>query len=462
MKRHVYLKQPDVKEFVEWFANAIDDKTIKHQYQQPYGRGLSLNGLPDALKRYDWRFKLALPGSSTVKTGSSFTDNSKALTALQKGLTSGVNAHNDLATLSWSIAVMEWGGVRHGNVAWLTSNGKGLAKYIDSAAKTLNRGDDSLADLGKAISRFNSGMSKVYSLVANDWVIYDSRVAAALSWFVALWCVQTNRTSVPNGICFPCMRPKEGSNKWKSRNPSCGNFHFPWMSTRKGMFAHWNMRASWIIGAAVALSGKHSTFGTARNPSRALEAALFMWGYDLSSSPVCTESAKKTSARTPTAVMDVPPVADAPEWRAGVTQGGRQREFQWRIDDDRQVLLLKRFTKPEQFAVSGLFLLVHRIYDEFGFDWFPLANNVTKLMDGTEKLGLGVMIHEIFRNVSKGKSVSNGQAASQIGVILQYIGIFESNNLMRGIEWRLRVSPPADIEELRVFLNDGKALSGEI
>lgn len=36
--------------------------------------------------------------------------------------------------------------------------------------------------------RFNAGMTKVYSLLADSLIIYDSRVAAALGWIVVKYC----------------------------------------------------------------------------------------------------------------------------------------------------------------------------------------------------------------------------------------------------------------------------------
>jgi hypothetical protein len=459
MNKKKYLKEPDVKDFVEWFARAIDDRTITHSYMRPHAPLLSLNGLPDALKRYDWPFKLALPGARTVTTGSTYRENSEALGLLQQGLTAGLSDRKADVALSWSIAVMEWGGVRNGNVAWLTANAKGLTTSIKSAAQTLDRGDDSLAVLGPKIPRFNSGMSKIYSLVASDWIIYDSRVAAALSWFVAYWCIQTKQKSVPDLLRFPCMRPKEGATKWKSRNPSCGALHFPWMGSRPAVFASWNMRASWIVGDAIKRSANQSTYRKSSSPARALEAALFMWGYDLSFSPICSSGTKLTPAPTSSPRPVKTSVYSASKWRAAATQGGKQKKFEWGIDDNRQALLLRRSNKKpsnEKFDMSGLFLLMHRIYDEFGFDWVPLNNNVTKLRDGTALPGLGPMMYEIF-----GSNVSKGQAASQIGVILQHIGVFEGNDQQRGIAWRLKVAPPSEIEGLRSLLSDGEPLSGE-
>jgi hypothetical protein len=144
---------------------------------------------------------------------------------------------------------MMWGGVTNGNVAWLRSNVVGLAKEIDTVRKILAGKDDDFTYL-KPIRRFNAGMTKVYSLLVPDFIIYDSRVAASLAWLVATWCISTGKVCVPDELAFPCMPPKEGDNPKirKSRNPSCNSLQFPYMNGNVRRHAKWNMRASWIWG----------------------------------------------------------------------------------------------------------------------------------------------------------------------------------------------------------------------
>ena len=74
-----------------------------------------------------------------------------------------------------------------------------------------------------------------------------------------------------------------------------------------------------------------------------------------------------------------------------------------------------------------------QIKNEFGSDYFPLANNVEKLTNDNEGRGLGTAILDL----NPGK-VRHAQGASYIGPVLEEIGYFEWNVKNRGIKWRLK------------------------
>jgi glycine cleavage system aminomethyltransferase T len=113
-------------------------------------------------------------------------------------------------------------------------------------------------------------------------VIYDSRVAGALAWFVAAWA---GERPVPASLRFPCMAAKEdpGAARRKLRNPRPGPGGFPLLGARPRAHAKWNLRASWILQALLE-ANPGTVFGSGTAASRRLEAALFMWGYDLTPS----------------------------------------------------------------------------------------------------------------------------------------------------------------------------------
>lgn len=155
---------------------------------------------------------------------------------------------------------------------------------IEQVAEVLRHGD---LDSPKFFSdlRFNAGMTKVYSLICESFIIYDSRVAAAMGWLVMKYCCDRKLTSLPDGLRFPWAPAKEAQNTVapKNRDPSLEcDFKFPRL--RRGHHhALWNMRASWVLSEALAhpsarASRFHEGFG---NPLRKLEMGLFMIGYDL-------------------------------------------------------------------------------------------------------------------------------------------------------------------------------------
>ena len=53
-------------------------------------------------------------------------------------------------------------------------------------------------------------------------------------------------------------------------------------------------------------------------------------------------------------------------------------------------------------------------------EWWPLANNVEKLANGTEKHGLGRFLYEQL-----GRDTAGAQLAGQLGVILTSAGVWD-------------------------------------
>lgn len=194
----------------------------------------------------------------------------------------------DVDARDWAKAIMKWGGLASRNAGWLDENSNGLAERLADTRNLLSLNDDDMKSLRHRVKRFNAGMSKVYSLLVDKFIIYDSRVAATLAWLVALWCQETSKLFVPPLLQVRCLRPKEemAATAHKLRNPSCCHFSFPWINT-PAQHVHWNLRASWILSSTLACSNV-AKFHADTQPLRALEAAFFMWGYDLAATPACS------------------------------------------------------------------------------------------------------------------------------------------------------------------------------
>ncbi|OBS41134.1 hypothetical protein A9K79_02510 [Pseudomonas syringae pv. syringae] len=75
-------------------------------------------------------------------------------------------------------AIFHWGGVytSKGNKPWLLQNHLALHTVLRGVELDHSRGDDTTTIAGL---RFDSGMTKVYSLLIDDFIICDSRFAAA-------------------------------------------------------------------------------------------------------------------------------------------------------------------------------------------------------------------------------------------------------------------------------------------
>ena len=280
-KYPAYKDRAEVNAFIEWLADQLgSNKPLEHHYTNRQTRKIwQFSSLHDAFEQYEWNH----PGVAhlNVSAGNCGNSNAKALEALAADLSA---AACDDSMLRGTQATMSWGGVSAKNNRWLEENRVGLAAMIEQVAEVLRYGDlDSprfFSDL-----RFNAGMTKVYSLICKNFIIYDSRVSAAMGWLVMKYCCDRKLTSRPDGLRFPWAPAKEAQNTVapKNRDPSLEcDFKFPRL--RRGHHhALWNMRASWVLSEALAhpsarASRFHEGFG---NPLRKLEMGLFMIGYDL-------------------------------------------------------------------------------------------------------------------------------------------------------------------------------------
>jgi hypothetical protein len=116
-------------------------------------------------------------------------------------------------------------------------------------------------------------MTKVYSLLIDDFIIYDSRVAAALAWLARRWwtvdLAQPAQT-LPELLKFACL-PRNGTMAPYS-NPDAALF--PTLKQKPYDHYTWNVRANWLLATALIVAGPCTVFGSLREA----EAALFQMG----------------------------------------------------------------------------------------------------------------------------------------------------------------------------------------
>lgn len=291
MKKDQFLKQDGVCAFVEKLSSLMRQNTPLARIKNENVRFLTLNG---ALEDYRWppkTVRLHSPGGELcVPALSEFKDNQKVLDILGQGLSASLaNGSTDEDVGNWVRCILQWGGVyaysknqQSGNKGWLETqiNNKNLIKYlINFREKLLTNERD---DIGLEIDdlRSNAGLTKVYSLLLPNFIIYDSRVAATLSWLVHnshdLW------KEPPIELRFSTMRAKTSKLQGKVRTADSKFFPYFAPSSDKNFQKHlfWNIRANWTLEAAISLVP--SSNDTSIKNVRDLEAALFAIGDDLS------------------------------------------------------------------------------------------------------------------------------------------------------------------------------------
>lgn len=387
-----------VGDFVDWLAKNLGNTSLfTHEYtERRSGILWKCQGLQDASARYQWRHK----GALGVPPGTDLTSNGAALNALSSALRSSVNPANDQAAFSAAADVMTWGGVQAGNIRWLSINIKNLAQTLTSTAAALTRGDLAEQILMSNDLRFNAGMTKVYSLLVNDFIIYDSRVAAALGWIVVKYCQEKQLSSVPAELAFPWAPSKEGPNAKspKNRNPGQDGLSFPRLMAG-AHHAEWNLKASWILAAALARAPASDFAASSAVPAlRQLEAALFMIGYDL---PRDGSNAQDTST--------TPPVP-GDGWTECYT-AARGNKFHYLIDDG-----AIRLHGGRRYPIEVMNKMLNILWEVSGSMPFPLANSATKVRAGESAFGIGTAYYEATDK--KG----NPPDASALAAVLQDIG----------------------------------------
>lgn len=444
MKKAEYLKQ--VKGFIEWMAHHLTkDSKLGHHYRRPNEpTPVEFTNLADAMSKYAWPIAAAVRGGEIGDE--SLQANTLVLNRLQTALR---EAGTDLQMRDACIAVMQWGGVVNGNVSWLEKNTAGLATQLAEVSTLFKADDDAIERLPRDL-RFNAGMTKVYSLLLDNFIIYDSRVAAALSWFVMHWALDSKAAAIPDVLCFPCMPAKEGYDPAirKLRNPSRDTWQFPRLNSRPRLHAHWNLRASWLLEAIVKEAVADTVFRQAPQPLRALEAALFMWGYDLGQNlprnnmPGDAPGSNEEDEAEPPVDEDI---GVAARQSAGyeLSTLGKKKLFFWYFDEERDLIVIGSNGKPQQkLSTTQMFCFLHALYDQFESGDLPLANNrdfkndIARAPDGMGKT--------LWTQLGKELPL-----ASRLGAILVAMGQLSWNNEPRNITFQFAARPPADIATLR-------------
>ena len=431
MKKSTYLTSPAIIQFVNWLATNLDNGTLSHRYINRKSGGIwNCDSLYDAYAQYHWPHP-ALPHLSRPK-GASFAHNAVTLSALRGNLQNALHpAPDDRAARLAVIDVMTWGGVRAGNVHWIHANTDGLARRIIAIRDALNANDTSDPLLTDPNLRFNAGMTKVYSLICESLIIYDSRVAAALGWIVVKYCQAMGLQQVPKELRSPWAPAKStpSASNPKQRNPSAGALTFP--TLRSGAHhAQWNLKASWLLEAVLSSPMAQSSEFVTSLPQgerlRALEAALFMIGYDLIS---CPAAGNGPASPAPTSAGPVAPQGEASlEGTSGYDcyTLGRGRPFQYQIHPE-GIDIGKEKIIPVQDINATLTWLRHHFYDAP----FPLSNSATDVPSGEAPAGMGTAYFQVT-----GKPAPH---TSRLAAVLEELDIIIpcSSALARGLHWTL-------------------------
>ncbi len=305
MNKSDYLEDDNITRFLDYLEKALPK--FSHSYtvrkaprkgQEWRVRSFLAAVSPDdgdtLSQGYWWPFKChVMSGKSfDLLQGDSLIGSAAALNKLRLLLEEALKENDDVKAQMACQGVLEWGGVLAGNQRRIFRQANGLATCLSDLKDCLNNPDIDDMDAANTISKklwMNAGYTKIYSILAEDFCIYDGRVGAALGLLVRSYCENSDKPlpEVPTLLMFPWGKGV-GDDKVDQdrRNPSLDNYIFPKLTSEKrGVKCHtvWNIRANWLIKKiAERLNVNDSEELSA---VRRVEAALFMIGYDVRSMP---------------------------------------------------------------------------------------------------------------------------------------------------------------------------------
>lgn len=314
MNKEKYLDESVVKEFIEYLSSLIKGKELNHFYIIKNNAWKEFNvkwrnhnnitsgnsshwvckTLEDAFKQFYWK-------------GRSYKSTKSELEGYKQRLDSSLEEGSKDTFIAVCNDVLRWGGVENNNTQWLRTL-KDPIELFKKAKEHLN-GDESCnpgirndewSILWRDNYRMNAGFTKIFSLICDNFIIYDSRVGAALGKILVLFLKSkkiNNKTIQELNYDFLDFRiPTDRSSA--NRNPSVvlgtvPGVKFTMLTGARDQghnYALWNQRANWILESAVEKSfasnedikWKYSEKIILKNEMmKAIECALFMIGYDL-------------------------------------------------------------------------------------------------------------------------------------------------------------------------------------
>ena len=111
---------------------------------------------------------------------------------------------------------------------------------------------------------------------------------------------------------------------------------------------------------------------------------------------------------------------------------GKQKLFEWVFDPAAESLRITTEMMTErEYTLDEIRFVLQMLQEQFGAEWFPLANDPALLHAGKERPGLGMMLWKLRRDVK------HAQGAVYLGVILEELGLLEWNRRDSPVGWRV-------------------------
>ena len=290
MNKSEFLSSPDVAGFIEWLSEDLPKRSFHLKILRsrfvPAGLNVKETGIQNILKHYCWNTYWIDTRNNKKITSSNWQTTKESLEKLSNWLNCSVNSSDQTETYQATLEVLRWGGVSGASrlMRHLYERGE-LVSYLKTTRKLLSIDGESsqkISDINADnIIKFDSGLTKIHSLHENGGSpIYDTRVAAAISLLYCLYR-ESCSSSIKRALEFPCGSARGD----QLRNP--GDLGFKrsakfYTEIDDYEWAQVQLRLGWILSDLLAKNANlFQGEGTLAQRVHALEAALFLVGYDL-------------------------------------------------------------------------------------------------------------------------------------------------------------------------------------
>jgi hypothetical protein len=251
----------------EWGGNRQHSYAVPSRGKLAWSRTVNCKwsavGLVDAVSKYAWR-------------GKNFAESKAGLDRFAADLQSAIQRDSNTDVCDIMRAIMHWGGVDNKHrqkrtFEWIERNADKISAKLSHVVDLIKNEQASLDSFDGVNLIMNSTMTKIVSLADPEQklVIYDGRVGGALGYFVARFAEEReiHQYDVADQLLFAVDREAK-------RNPDTNRIHFPALfgKTRDRCHAsmvRWASQLIWQVAEECQAS------------PREIEAALFMWGYNV-------------------------------------------------------------------------------------------------------------------------------------------------------------------------------------
>jgi hypothetical protein len=398
MQKKEYQTDKDVIDFIKFLIEC--SKKFNHSYINRRTKEIwSCKGIDDAYRKYNWPFK-----NSKNETKYKYSDNELELNRLSNKLKSAYMNKNIEEIFNYSKLICKWGGVlggeKKGNLKTLLKNKKELLNKYEDTEKAMCKIFANDQNLG-LVFNMNAGFTKIYSLLFDKLIIYDSRVGAALCYLVKKYCEKNKIKKIPDLLKFSWSKAKESKLALNPKNRNPGDIEgdkFPDFNVVNKLQLHAKsmLTASWLIEKYVITRYGNNTKYLSKE-MRKFEAALFMIGYDL---PIMINFKNQISNQNKN-IYDF-------------TTNGKKLNFCVYINDDGIRIKGERKSSDFKFTYNQLDEIRKELILQFDYDLFPLSVDGNKINKKIADPGLGMTLNKISKKPH--------HSASFLGPFLQAIG----------------------------------------